>query len=144
MLSKIFVFLLREHQRHVSFDYHDLSFDFPSKLLAICSGGEGFLWGGGREKSHGFQGERSRDQSSPTGHKRGRREIFTTLQNFNLSFSFINSIILSSSNRSALNIFKNLSSKLAIVTKTIKPIKRNSHGIKIAARKSSWPAKYWL
>ena len=70
MLSKIFVFLLREHQRHVWFDYHDLSFAFPSKLLAICSGGEGFLWGGG-EKSHGFQGERSRDQSSPTGHKRG-------------------------------------------------------------------------
>ena len=48
MLSKIFVFLLREHQRHVWFDYHDLSFAFPSKLLAICSGGEGFLWGGGR------------------------------------------------------------------------------------------------
>ena len=48
MLSKIFVFLLREHQRHVSFDYHDLSFAFPSKLLAICWGGEGFLWGGGR------------------------------------------------------------------------------------------------
>ena len=69
MLSKIFVFLLREHQRHVWFDYHDLSFDFPSKLLAICSGVKDSF--GGREISHGFRGERSRDQSSPTGHKRG-------------------------------------------------------------------------
>ena len=46
MLSKIFVFLLRERQRHVSFDYHDLSFDFPSKLLAICSGGVKDFFGG--------------------------------------------------------------------------------------------------
>ena len=56
MLSKIFVFLLREHQRHVWFDYHDLSFDFPSKLLAICSGGEGFLWGGGGRNHIVFRG----------------------------------------------------------------------------------------